>query len=247
MTAAPPLIDARGLARRYVVDGADVEALASVSLTVARGEHVALTGPSGAGKSTLMHLLGCLDRPSAGRYLLDGRDVSTLGPAELAAVRNAKIGFIFQSYFLLPHLSALDNVAMPLLFRGAPPRERRAAAAAMLERVGLGDRAHHRPRQLSGGQRQRVAVARALVAAPQLLLADEPTGNLDAESADAVLRLFDEVNAQGVTLLVVTHSEAVARRCRRRLEVRRGRVSEVPHAGSPVSEHDASPPAPGWP
>jgi putative ABC transport system ATP-binding protein len=228
MSAAPPLVDARDLARRYVVDGVGVDALVSASLAIAHGDHVALTGPSGAGKSTLMHLLGCLDRPSAGRYLLDGHDVSTLGPAALAAVRNAKIGFIFQSYFLLPHLSALDNVAMPLVFRGTPPRERRAAAAAMLERVGLADRGHHRPRQLSGGQRQRVAVARALVAAPVLLLADEPTGNLDADSTEAVLQLFDDVNARGVTVVVVTHSEAVAQRCRRRLEVRRGRVSERP-------------------
>jgi putative ABC transport system ATP-binding protein len=226
VTAAPPLVAASALGRRYRVDGVDVEALVSASLTIARGDHVALTGPSGAGKSTLMHLLGCLDRPDTGRYLLDGHDVSALSPSALAAVRNAKIGFIFQSYFLLPHLSALDNVAMPLVFRGVPQRERRAAAAAMLERVGLGNRSGHRPRQLSGGQRQRVAVARALVAAPMLLLADEPTGNLDAESTEAVLGLFDEVNAQGVTVLVVTHSEAVAQRCRRRLELRRGHVGE---------------------
>ena len=223
---ASPLVEAEGLARRYLKDGHEVEALADATLSVARGDSVAITGPSGAGKSTLLHLLGCLDRPSAGRLRLDGQDVAALSPAALAAVRNARIGFVFQSGFLLPHLSALENVEMPLVFRGVARAARRDAAAALLERVGLAARAQHRPHELSGGQRQRVAVARALVAEPALLLADEPTGNLDGQATEAVLGLFDDARARGVTVLVVTHSEAVARRCRRRLEVRGGRVAE---------------------
>ena len=201
-----------------------VEALAGVSLDVERGEWVSVVGPSGSGKSTLMNLLGLLDRPTEGSYTLDGRDVSRLKGGELAAARRDLIGFVFQSYNLLPRQSAQDNVELPMVYSGVGGKERKRRAREALERVGLADRAHHNSTELSGGQKQRVAVARALVNEPALLLADEPTGNLDTATGEGILDLFGELNAGGVTLMVVTHDEEVARRGGRIVEIRDGRV-----------------------
>jgi putative ABC transport system ATP-binding protein len=189
----------------------DVVALREVSLRIEAGELVALTGASGSGKSTLLNILGCLDRPTSGIYRLDGEEVSSLGDAQLARVRNRKIGFVFQSYNLLPRQSALDNVALPLVYSGVPRRERRRRAAAELERVQLGDRKLHRPNQLSGGQSQRVAIARALIQSPGILLADEPTGNLDSKTGKEILEIFHGMHRdRGVTVVIVTHDPTVA-------------------------------------
>ncbi len=201
-----------------------VEALAGVSLRVEAGEWVSVVGPSGSGKSTLMNLLGLLDRPTSGSYVLDGRDVSRLKGGELAAARRDLIGFVFQSYNLLPRQSAQGNVELPMVYAGVGGKERKRRAREALERVGLADRAHHNPTELSGGQKQRVAVARALVNEPALLLADEPTGNLDTATGEGILDLFEELNAGGVTLMVVTHDENVARRGGRVVEIQDGRV-----------------------
>ncbi len=204
-------------------------ALADVTLTLERNEFVALTGPSGSGKSTLMNVLGCLDTPSAGEYRLDGAVVSGLDEAALATVRNRKIGFVFQNFYLMPRMTALDNVAQPLIYRGIAPAVRRAHAADALSRVGLGDRLLHRPNQMSGGQRQRVAVARALVGDPELLLADEPTGNLDSRTAAEILDLFAALHADGQTVVIVTHDPGVAARCRRIIRLHDGRIAEDSH------------------
>ena len=201
-----------------------VEALVGVSLVVERGEWVSVVGPSGSGKSTLMNLLGLLDRPTSGSYVLDGRDVSRLKGGELAAARRDLIGFVFQSYNLLPRQSAQGNVELPMVYAGVGGKERKRRAREALERVGLADRAHHNPTELSGGQKQRVAVARALVNEPALLLADEPTGNLDTATGEGILDLFGELNDGGVTLMVVTHDGEVARRGGRTVEIRDGRV-----------------------
>ena len=226
--AAPeiaPAIAAQDLVRTYDLDGVSVPALRGVSFTVPAGDYVAIVGPSGSGKSTLMHLLGGLDRPSSGRLLIGGKDVGTLGPHELAALRNATIGFVFQSFHLLARTSAVDNVALPLVYRGVRAGERRRRARAMLERVGLGHRLDHRPNQLSGGEQQRVAIARALVTDPGVLLADEPTGNLDTATGQAVLALLEALNAErGVALVVVTHDVEVAARARRRIAMRDGLI-----------------------
>jgi putative ABC transport system ATP-binding protein len=203
-----------------------VLALAGVDLFVGRNEYVALTGPSGSGKSTLMNIIGCLDSPSEGRYILNGRDTSSLSEDELAAVRNREIGFVFQSFHLLPRQSALQNVMQPLVYRRMPPAERRERAAEALRKVGLGDRLDHRPNQLSGGQRQRVAVARALVGEPSILLADEPTGNLDSRTSAEIMALFDALHAQGQTVVVVTHEPDIAAHCRRTIRVLDGRIVE---------------------
>ncbi len=221
------LIEVQELTKVYGTDDAEVRALDGVSATVSRGEFVAVMGPSGSGKSTLMNILGCLDRPSGGAYLLDGRDVSGLSKNELAAVRNQKIGFVFQSFNLLPRLSALRNVALPMLYNSLEPlnaeeRERRAAAA--LESVGLGNRLHHRPNQLSGGQQQRVAIARALVNHPPLILADEPTGNLDSKSSVEIMDLLHQLHAQGVTVAMVTHEPDIAAHAQRVICVKDGKV-----------------------
>ena len=212
------------LSRSYTMNGQTVSALADVSFRIAPGEYAAIVGPSGSGKSTLMHLLGCLDRPSSGSYILDGQDVSQLSARALSRVRGEKIGFVFQGCQLIPRLTALENTALPLMLCGVPEKERIARAELLLHRVGLGDRLHHRPSQLSGGQQQRVAIARALIRNPQLLLADEPTGALDPASTRDVLALLDELNQEGHTLLLITHDMRAAQRARRRLCIENGRL-----------------------
>ncbi|MDP1738714.1 MAG: ABC transporter ATP-binding protein [Caulobacter sp.] len=211
------MIEIRDLEKIYQMGEETVAALAGVSLTIERGEHIAITGASGSGKSTLMNVLGGLDRPTRGTYHFDGEDVGGFNDDDLADFRNRRIGFVFQSFQLLPRLSALQNVELPMVYAGLPPVERRARAAALLERVGLGARTGHRPTQMSGGQQQRVAIARALANAPDLLLADEPTGALDSQTGQDVLALFRELNAEGLTLLVVTHDAKVADQARRRV------------------------------
>ncbi|MFG2048724.1 ABC transporter ATP-binding protein [Micromonospora sp. NPDC048935] len=233
MTGTPPAIEAVEVSRTYHLDGVSVEALRGVSLVVQPGDYVALVGPSGSGKSTLMHLLGGLDRPTGGRLVIGGRDVNTLAPPDMAALRNETIGFVFQAFHLLPRTSAVENVALPLVYRGVPARQRRARAAAMLGRVGLGHRLDHRPNQMSGGEQQRVAIARALVTEPTVLLADEPTGNLDSVTGAAVLELLEQLNVEsGVALVMVTHDQEVAARAQRRITMRDGVVvadSDTPH------------------
>ena len=227
MTAAASdaALEAVDLTRRYQLDGVAVEALRGVSLRIGRGEFVAIIGPSGSGKSTLMHLLGCLDRPTSGRLRVNGVEMSQLSDTQLAELRNKTIGFVFQSFHLLARTTALENVALPLVYRGIGARQRRERAAAMLGRVGLGHRLTHRPNQLSGGEQQRVAIARALVTDPAVLLADEPTGNLDSATGEAVLELLERLNAEsGVALVMVTHDPEVAARARRRIAVRDGLI-----------------------
>ena len=218
-----PAVEAVDVRRSYQLDGVTVEALRGVSLRIEAGEYVAVVGPSGSGKSTLMHLMGCLDRPTSGVLRVGGRDVAALADSELAALRNRTIGFVFQSFQLLGRTSALDNVSLPLVYRGVGGAERRERAAAALQAVGLGHRLRHRPSQLSGGEQQRVAVARALVGEPSLLLADEPTGNLDTASGAEVLALLGGlVEQRGVAVVVVTHDAEVAARAGRRVNVRDG-------------------------
>ena len=220
-----PIACLESVSRSYRSGAIEVEALRSVSIEVERGDYVAVTGPSGSGKSTLLHILGCLDRPTAGRYLLGGRDVSALTDRELAGVRNREIGFVFQRFHLLEDETALRNVELPLLYAGLARGERRRRAAEALERVGLEARGAHRPGQLSGGEQQRVALARALVKRPILLLADEPTGNLDSASGARVLDLVDAEYDRGTTVMLITHEAAVSERARRRLRIRDGIVS----------------------
>jgi putative ABC transport system ATP-binding protein len=216
------MLELSGIWRRYVVGDSEVNALRDVSLGVERGEHLAVMGPSGSGKSTLLHILGCLDRPTAGRYLFDGREVGSLPDDERSRLRQHEIGFVFQFFHLLSRLTAQGNVELPMLFAGVPRDERRQRAAKALEAVGLTDRVHHRPDQLSGGQRQRVAIARAVVMEPSLLLADEPTGNLDRASAVEVMELLEAMNRDGQTLIVVTHDPDVAGRARRMVRMSDG-------------------------
>ena len=220
------MIELVGIHKHYRMGDQEVRALDGVDLFIGRNEYVALIGPSGSGKSTLMNLLGCLDTPSAGQYLLNGRDTATLDDDELAQVRNREVGFVFQSFHLLPRMSVLDNVMQPLVYRGLPRAERRRRATESLARVGLGNRLDHRPNQLSGGQRQRVAVARALVGEPSLLLADEPTGNLDSRTSAEIMALFDALHAQGQTVVVVTHEPDIAAHCHRTVRIGDGRVVE---------------------
>lgn len=219
------MITARDLQKIYTMGDNEVRALDGVSFTVHPGEYVAVIGPSGSGKSTLMNILGGLDRPDKGSYVFEGEEVAEMTDDDLASFRNRKIGFIFQSFQLLPRLDARHNVELPMIYAGLPRTERMARADAMLERVGLGNRGDHRPTQLSGGQQQRVAVARALASQPSLLLADEPTGALDSKTGQEVLGMFDELNTQGVTLVVVTHDHGVASRAQRVIEMRDGKIT----------------------
>jgi putative ABC transport system ATP-binding protein len=218
------IIATEGLVKDYVIGPHIVHALRGVSVTIDPGEFVAVMGPSGSGKSTFMNLLGCLDRPSAGRYWLDGRDVAGLGRDELARMRNAKIGFVFQMFNLLPRTSALENVELPLLYSGLPARERRRRARERLAAVGLADREHHHPSQLSGGQQQRVAIARSLVNEPAVILADEPTGNLDTRTSVEILALLQRLNRAGLTIVLVTHEPDIATYAGRVLTFRDGRL-----------------------
>lgn len=244
------LITIRDLAKRYQMGGETIHALRGVSITIDRGEYIAIMGPSGSGKSTLMNLLGCLDSPSAGSYHLNGVDVADMDDNELAEVRNREIGFVFQSFNLLARSNALHNVELPLVYGGVPPAERRERAMEALRRVNLADRVHHRPNELSGGQRQRVAIARALVNRPSIILADEPTGNLDSRTGTEILGLFDELSRHGNTIIVVTHEEDVAQHARRIVRIRDGAVAadETNHQPrSPSSTVPAATPAASLP
>jgi putative ABC transport system ATP-binding protein len=224
------IINIKGLKREFKVGSETVRALKGVDVSIQKNEYVAMMGPSGSGKSTLMNLLGCLDTPTAGGYSLNGTDVSSLVDDDLAEIRNKEIGFIFQTFNLLPRLTALENVALPLVYAGYSTEERNKKAREVLEKVGLGDRMDHRPNQLSGGQRQRVAVARALVNNPSIILADEPTGNLDSKTSLDIMQLFEEIHAMGNTLIVVTHEEEVAAHSHRILRLRDGLVeSDLPN------------------
>jgi putative ABC transport system ATP-binding protein len=220
-----PVISLDGVRKTYATGVISVEALRGVDVRIDRGEYVAIIGPSGSGKSTLMHILGCLDVPTEGRYELAGRDVGSLDDVDLARIRNAEIGFVFQQFNLLPDLTALRNVALPLVYAGVHAGEREERARRALERVGLGDRADHRPGELSGGQQQRVAVARALVTEPSLILADEPTGNLDSSSSADVLGLFHELYESGRTIVLITHDPEVAEAADRVITIRDGLVT----------------------
>jgi len=222
----PAMIELRSLERHYHVGGEEVRALDGVDLEIKRGDYVAIMGSSGSGKSTLMNVLGCLDSPTRGEYHLDGQAVHELDDDGLAQIRNLKIGFVFQSFNLLPRQDALSNVALPLLYRNIPRAQREQAARAALERVQLGHRIGHKPTELSGGQNQRVAIARALVADPAILLADEPTGNLDSKTSRDIMGLFDELHQQGRTLILVTHEEDIAAHAHRRIRLSDGRIVE---------------------
>ena len=235
-------IQLRNIGKTYALGGIETQVLQEVTLEIGRGEFVALMGSSGSGKTTLMNVLGCLDRPSCGRYMLDGRDVTAMSPQDRAFLRNQKLGFVFQTFNLLPRTSVLDNVLMPLAYSpssGSRP-EARSRAESLLRRVGLGSHLHHQPSQLSGGQQQRVAIARALINEPALLLADEPTGNLDSRTTEEVLKIFQELNREGVTILLVTHDEAVASHAGRIVRIRDGIVEPE---GPPRSRAGAAAPA----
>lgn len=219
------LIELRGIERVFHLGDSEVHALRNINLDISSGEYIAVMGPSGSGKSTLLNLLGLLDRPDAGTYKLEGRDVTTLKPDEQAKVRSLRIGFIFQSFHLVPRLTAAANIELPLTLAGISPAERARRVKQALKDYGLAERAHHRPNELSGGQRQRVAIARATIMHPAVLLADEPTGNLDRATGDEVVRLLESLNNQGVTLIVVTHDQAIGARARRRIRMEDGSIA----------------------
>ena len=216
----------KDVVKTYWMGDTEVRALAGISLTIETGEFTAIMGPSGSGKSTLMNILGCLDRPTSGSYLLDGDEVATLNDDQLAVTRNKKIGFVFQNFNLLARMSALQNVALPMTYAGMEKKERLNKARLALERVGLGDRVNHKPNELSGGQRQRVAIARSLVNEPTIILADEPTGNLDTKSGDEIMAIFCELNQQGRTVVLVTHEPDIAAYTRRVVHFRDGKIVE---------------------
>ena len=217
-------IRARDLCKHYNIGGTEVRALDGVSLDIMSGEYVTITGVSGSGKSTLMNILGCLDTPTSGTYLLDGSDVSELNDKELSRIRSRKIGFVFQSFNLIPALTALENVELPLMYRGVPKPQRRIAAKEALETVGLSDRAGHRPSEMSGGQQQRCAIARAIAADPSIILADEPCGNLDSHNSREVLDILSELNRNGKTVVMITHDEQTAKKAQRLLRIADGRI-----------------------
>jgi putative ABC transport system ATP-binding protein len=233
-----PLIDARDLVKTYTMGDQTVHALRGVTLAIEAGEFVAIMGASGSGKSTLMNILGCLDQPSSGRYLLAGEPVESLSGDALAAIRNRRIGFVFQQFNLLPRTSALENVELPMVYASVRPADRHARARAALARVGLEQRADHTPAELSGGQQQRVAIARALVNAPQLILADEPTGALDSQTSEDIMRLLADLNDQGMTVILVTHEHDVAAWAKRRIVFKDGHILEdhvqQPHRPEPA-------------
>lgn len=232
------MISVKDLKKTYIMGTTKVHALQSITLDILKNEYVALMGPSGSGKSTLMNLLGCLDSPTGGDYLLNGTNVSTMTDSELAEVRNKEIGFVFQTFNLLPRLSALENVALPLVYAGASKSQRLARAQEVLEAVGLGDRVDHKPNELSGGQRQRVAIARALVNKPSIILADEPTGNLDTKTSVEIMEIFEEIHRQGNTVILVTHEPDIAEHAHRMVRLRDGLVEIDELNESIVSAHD---------
>lgn len=234
-----PLIKIRDLMKIYQMGTQEVRALDGVSFDVQENEYIAIMGPSGSGKSTMMNLIGCLDTPSHGTYILNNQDVSELEDAELAEVRNREIGFVFQTFNLLPRTDCLSNVELPLIYSGIKTAERHRRAAKTLERVGLGDRMDHKPNELSGGQRQRVAIARALVNNPSILLADEPTGNLDTQTGEEIMMLFEELYRSGNTILLVTHEDEIADHARRIIRLRDGKIESDREVANPVLEHAA--------
>lgn len=220
------VIDIKGITRNFQLGQETVKVLKGIDLTIEKGEYVAFMGPSGSGKSTLMNLLGCLDTPTSGSYILNGADVSTMTDDQLAEIRNKEIGFVFQTFNLLPRTTALDNVALPMIYAGKSKTERNERAAEVLKNVGLADRMDHKPNQLSGGQRQRVAVGRALVNKPSIILADEPTGNLDSKTSVEIMHLFDEIHAAGNTVILVTHEEDIAEHAHRVIRLRDGIIEK---------------------
>ncbi len=218
------MIQLSNITKSYTMGGILLNVLNGISLSVSQGELIAIMGPSGSGKSTLMNIIGCLDRPTSGTYHLEDRVIGTVSDDELAHVRNKKLGFVFQTFNLLPRFSAIKNVDVPLIYSGVPAKQRRELAIPLLQKVGLGDRMDHKPTELSGGQQQRVAIARALVNNPPVLLADEPTGNLDSHSGEDILNILTGLNAQGVTMIIVTHDQSVAARCRRIISLKDGLI-----------------------
>src|SRR3982074_55228 len=226
----PVVIDIENITKHYIMGEETVHALRGVSLQIWRNEYLAIMGPSGSGKSTLMNMLGCLDTPSSGHYFFNGKDVSVMDDDELAAIRNREIGFVFQTFNLLPRSTSLRNVELPLIYAGINPDRREERAAQVLADVGLGDRIHHKPNELSGGQRQRVAIARALVNGPSIILADEPTGNLDSKTGEEIMQLFEDLYQRGNTIILVTHERDIAAHARRTVRLRDGLI-EMDHAG----------------
>jgi putative ABC transport system ATP-binding protein len=228
------LIDVQNLVKTYQIGTIEVNALRSVNLHIQKNEYVAIMGPSGSGKSTLMNILGCLDTPTEGSYALDGEMVSQMNDDQLAEIRNRQIGFVFQTFNLLPRANALHNVELPLIYAGIPAAKRRAMAMEALQRVGLGDRFHHKPNELSGGQRQRVAIARALINNPSIIFADEPTGNLDTHTGDEIMQIFEELHRQGNTIILVTHEEYIAEHALRIIRLRDGKIERDEKVAKPL-------------